>query len=69
MTNVKKISTRSYSKKLSERTQESYWWHISDYQKFCRKEPESTGVEELRAYFQSMLTDWIYRSKLTPSER
>ena len=35
----------------------SYWWHIVDYSNFCKKDPQQTGVEELRAYFQSMLTD------------
>ncbi len=32
-------------------------WHIEDYSKFCKKDPEHAGVEELRAYFQGMLTD------------
>ncbi len=30
---------------------------MNDYRNFCKKEPEQTGVEELRGYFQSMLTD------------
>jgi len=42
---------------LSNRTKESYWWHINDYYKFHEKDPEQTGIKELRAYFQSMLTD------------
>jgi integrase/recombinase XerD len=42
---------------LSQRTRDSYWWHIEDYQKFCKKDPEQTGTDELRAYFQTMLTD------------
>lgn len=28
-----------------------------DFSNFCKKDPEQTGVPELRAYFQSMLTD------------
>ncbi len=42
---------------LSIRTQESYWWHINDYYNFNKKDPKQTGIDELRAYFQSMLTD------------
>jgi hypothetical protein len=42
---------------LSSRTIESYWWHINDYYNFHKKDPVSTGIEELRTYFQSMLTD------------
>jgi site-specific recombinase XerD len=42
---------------LSVRTRQSYWWHINDYCRFIKKEPEQSGVSELRAYFQSMLTD------------
>jgi len=42
---------------LSKRTRESYWWHINDYRQFTGKDPQETGVKELRAYFQSMLTD------------
>ena len=42
---------------LSDRTKESYWWHINDYYNFHKKDPEQTGVEQLREYFQSMLTD------------
>lgn len=42
---------------LSKRTQESYWWHINDYAAFLGKDPELTGIEELRNYFQAMLTD------------
>lgn len=32
-------------------------WHIKDYQKFHGKDPEQTGVEELRSYFLSMLSN------------
>jgi len=39
------------------RTRKSYWWHISDYQRFLQKDPEYSGVEGLRSYFQSVLTD------------
>jgi len=28
-----------------------------DYSNFCKKDPEQTEVDELRAYFQSMFTD------------
>ena len=42
---------------LSVRTRTSYWWHINDYGRFIGKDPELTGIEELRSYFQSMLTD------------
>ena len=42
---------------LSERTRKSYWWHINDYCRFTGKDPEQTGIDELRSYFQSMLTD------------
>jgi len=42
---------------LSARTRESYWWHINDYYNFHGVDPEQTSVEQLRAYFQSMLTD------------
>jgi site-specific recombinase XerD len=42
---------------LSDRTRTSYWWHINDYGRFIGKDPEQSGIEELRSYFQSMLTD------------
>jgi integrase/recombinase XerD len=42
---------------LSEKTRNNYWWHIADYESFCKKDPEETGVTELRAYFQKQLTD------------
>ena len=53
----KKFVQEAILRNLSNRTREAYWWHIEDYQKFHRKDPESAGIEELRAYFQSMLTD------------
>jgi site-specific recombinase XerD len=47
---------------LSNRTREAYWWHIEDYQQYllgvC---PENTGTEELRSYFQSLLTDGSHK--------
>jgi integrase/recombinase XerD len=46
---------------LSSRTIESYWWHINDYYNFHKKDPVSTGIEELRTYFQSMLTDGAHK--------
>jgi site-specific recombinase XerD len=49
---------------LSARTQKSYWWHINDFQQFLsqgdgypKKDPEQSGTEELRSYFQNMLSD------------
>jgi site-specific recombinase XerD len=41
---------------LSERTIESYWWHINDFHSFIKKDPSDAGVNELRAYFHHMLT-------------
>jgi len=43
---------------LSNRTQESYWWHINDYQNFHKKDPFSTGIEQLRAYFSIHAYRW-----------
>jgi len=42
---------------LSARTRKSYWWHINDYEHYLKKDPEQSGIEELRSYFQSMLSD------------
>ena len=49
---------------LSVRTRKSYLWHINDFQQFLsqrnthpQKDPEEASVEDLRCYFQSMLTD------------
>jgi len=53
----KSFDQEAILRNLSKRTREAYWWHIEDYQKFHGKDPESTGTEQLRAYFQSMLTD------------
>jgi len=36
-------------------------WHIQDYQKFIQQDPEATGIEELRSYFQSILSDGIHK--------
>lgn len=58
MTNLKKnFLQEAQLRNLSKRTIESYWWHINDYYNFHKKDPVSTGIEELRSYFQSMLTD------------
>jgi len=63
MTNLKKrFLQESILRNLSNRTQESYWWHIEDYQRYHGKDTESTGIEELRSYFQSMLTDGNHKS-------
>jgi integrase/recombinase XerD len=42
---------------LSARTRKSYWWHINDYEHYLQKDPEQSGIEDLRSYFQSMLSD------------
>jgi site-specific recombinase XerD len=57
MTNLKRFQQETTLRNLSGRTRNSYWWHIVDYWKFCKTDPEKTGIEELRAYFQSMMTD------------
>ena len=41
---------------MSERTIESYWWHINDFSDFIKKDPSQTGIKELREYFHHMLT-------------
>jgi len=46
---------------LSPRTQKSYWWHIQDYSTFIGKDPETTGIKELRSYFQSILSDGLHK--------
>lgn len=62
MTNLKKrFEQEADLRNLSERTRKSYWWHIADYDKFCKSKSESSGVDELRAYFQQMLTDGNHR--------
>lgn len=53
----KRFEQEAVLRNLSNRTRESYWWHIEDYQKFHGKDPEQTTVHDLRRYFQSMLTD------------
>ena len=57
----KKFLQEATLRNLSPRTRESYWWHINDYYNFHQKDPELTTIEELRAYFQSMLTDGNHR--------
>lgn len=46
---------------LSPRTQKSYWWHIQDYSTYIGQDPETTGIKELRSYFQSMLSDGLHK--------
>ncbi len=46
---------------LSPRTQKSYWWHIQDYSNYIGQDPETTGIEELRSYFQSILSDGLHK--------
>lgn len=53
----KRFDQETTLRNLSSRTREGYWWHINDYANFCQKDPEQTGVKELRAYFQTMLCD------------
>jgi integrase/recombinase XerD len=53
----KKFDQEAILRNLSARTRKSYWWHIEDYRKFIDRDPQTTGVHELRRYFQSMLTD------------
>lgn len=53
----KSFEQEAILRNLSNRTKEAYWWHINDYACFTGYYPEQTGVEELRNYFQSMLTD------------
>jgi len=57
----KKFTQEAVLRNLSNRTQQSYWWHINDFQNFHKKDPYDTGTEELRAYFQSMLTDGAHK--------
>jgi len=53
----KRFEQEAVLRNLSDRTRKSYWWHIADYGSFCNKDPEHTSTDELRAYFQTMLTD------------
>jgi len=53
----KRFEQEAILRNLSNRTRESYWWHILDYQKFHGKDPEQTTINDLRSYFQSMLSD------------
>lgn len=57
----KKFDQEATLRNLSARTRKSYWWHINDYQNFHKQEPQDTTVEQLRAYFQSMLTDGFHK--------
>lgn len=42
---------------LSSRTRDSYWWHIADYAIFLGFDPEKSTPDNLRSYFQAMLSD------------
>jgi integrase/recombinase XerD len=53
----KRFEQEAILRNLSNRTRQSYWWHIADYQSFLKKDPEQSGIEELRCYFQNMLSD------------
>ncbi|MEA3443789.1 MAG: tyrosine-type recombinase/integrase [Bacteroidota bacterium] len=53
----KSFDNEATLRNLSPRTRESYWWHIKDYYNFLGKDPRETGVDELRDYFLSMLSD------------
>jgi integrase/recombinase XerD len=58
MTNLKKSFLQEATlRNLSLRTRQNYWWHIDDYTKFIKRDPDQSGIEELRSYFQSMLSD------------
>jgi integrase/recombinase XerD len=46
---------------LSPRTSQSYWWHIADFQNFINGDPEHSGIEQLRSYFQCMLCDGLHK--------
>ncbi|MEA3444795.1 MAG: phage integrase N-terminal SAM-like domain-containing protein [Bacteroidota bacterium] len=53
----KSFDNEATLRNLSPRSRESYWWHIKDYYNFLGKDPGETGVDELREYFLSMLSD------------
>ena len=58
MTNLKKkIEQEVVLRNLSPRTSQSYWWLIADYQNFIKCDPDLSGIEELRSYFQNILSD------------
>ena len=62
MTNLEKIFQQEVTlRNLSPRTQKSYWWHIQDYKKFVDQDPQTTGIKELRFYFQSLLSDGVHK--------
>jgi len=62
MTNLEKIFQQEVTlRNLSPRTQKSYWWHIKDYKKFVDQDPQTTGIKELRFYFQSLLSDGVHK--------
>jgi hypothetical protein len=57
----KKLEQEATLRNLSYRTRQSYWWHINNYARFIDNDPEQSGIEELRRYFQSMLTDGAHK--------
>lgn len=62
MTNLKKkFDQEATLRNLSERTRKSYWWHINDYCRFIEKDGEKSGIDDLRGYFQHMLSDGKHR--------
>ena len=62
MTNLEKNYQQEVTlRNLSPKTQKSYWCHIQDYQKFVCKDPQTTGIKELRSYFQFLLSDGVHK--------
>lgn len=57
----KKFDQEATLRNLSPRTRKSYWWHIHDYCRFIGKDGEQSGIEDLRRYFQHMLSDGKHR--------
>jgi integrase/recombinase XerD len=57
----KKFEQEATLRNLSYRTRQSYWWHINNFARFIDNDPEQSGIEELRRYFQSMLTDGAHK--------
>lgn len=57
----KRFEQEAILRNLSPRTRESYWWHIKDYHNFVKGDPEQSGVDELRSYFQNMLCDGLHK--------
>ena len=57
----KKFEQEATLRNLSQRTRKSYWWHINDYSEFLQKDLEQSDTEDLRKYFQTMLSDGKHR--------